>query len=89
MDNYDNIYENEEELIELEKEVLSAESNELVENETFETTLSNSLSNKKGIQESNLIDSKKSTCIFPPKEPIVGGHLSYEIIGFGTNKKVY
>lgn len=88
---YDNIYENEEEMVEIEKDNLSMNSNEMVENEQeiiYDKTFSISMTvNKKNInEESDVLELKKSLCIYPPS---IDGYLSHEMIGFGANKKVH
>lgn len=87
---YDSIYENEEE-VELEKSLGSIEQ---VEDELgFPTKSSPQIVYNKEIVEQSTQDLNqnelKSTCAFPTiKSSSMDDHLSYELYGFGANRKV-
>lgn len=91
LNEYDHVYENEEE-IEFEKSFGSIEQ---IEDELVSISKSSPqiVFNKEIIEQStrdlnqNVI---KQTCAFPTiKSSHLDDHLSYELFGFGVNKKVY
>lgn len=89
LNDYENMYENEEE-IDLEKDTLSLEEQYDKYNYFPKSKISIPLSVQKKSTNKTDIDSQKSKprC-FPPPEHNTDDQLSYEMFGFGANKKVH